>query len=62
MPVFFIYRGGKGICVRPHRYALARRLGVLLQPDELGLHECDSPLCVKVCRPEAPRQHVVIGT
>ncbi|ORJ52739.1 hypothetical protein MJO58_27880 (plasmid) [Mycobacterium lentiflavum] len=59
---FFIYRRGKGICVRPHRYALARRLGVLLQPDELGLHECDSPLCVKVCAAEAPRQHVVVGT
>ena len=47
LPVFFIYRGGTGICVRPHRYALARRLSVPLGPDELGLHECDMPLCVK---------------
>ena len=59
---FFIYRGGKGICVRPHRYALARRLGVVLQPHQLGLHECDSPLCVKVSAPDATCQHVVVGT
>lgn len=59
---FFIYRGGKGICVRPNRYALARQLGRPLRPDELGLHECDSPLCVKVCAAEALRQHVVVGT
>nr|VTP03813.1 hypothetical protein BIN_B_05271 [Mycobacterium riyadhense] len=59
---FFIYRGGRGICVRPNRYALARWLGVLLQPDELGLHECDHPLCVKVCAPDALFQHVVVGT
>jgi hypothetical protein len=30
--------------VRPNRYALARSLGVPLQPDELALHECDIPL------------------
>ena len=59
---FFIYRGGSGICVRPHRYALARWLKVPLRPDELGLHGCDSPLCVKVCGPDAPFQHVVVGT
>ncbi|WP_231108100.1 hypothetical protein [Mycobacterium avium] len=59
---FFIYRGGTGICVRPHRYALARWLTVPLGPDELGLHECDMPLCVKVCAPGAVRQHVVVGS
>jgi hypothetical protein len=46
--------------VRPNRYALARSLGVPLEPDELALHECD-PLCVKVCAADAPRQHVVAG-
>jgi hypothetical protein len=61
LPVFFIYRGGTGICVRPNRYALARSLGVPLEPDELALHECDHPLCVKVCAADAPRQHVVAG-
>jgi hypothetical protein len=35
----FIYRGGTGICVRPNRYALARWLGVPLEPDQLALHE-----------------------
>jgi hypothetical protein len=59
---FFIYRGGAGICVRPHRYALARWLTVPLDPDELGLHECDMPLCVKVCDPGAARQHMVVGS
>jgi hypothetical protein len=58
---FFIYRGGSGICVRPHRYALARALGSPLASDEFGLHECDMPLCVKVCGADAPRRHVVIG-
>lgn len=50
---FFIYRGGCGICVRPHRYALARWLTMPLGPVELGLHECDRPLCVEVCAPGA---------
>jgi hypothetical protein len=59
---FFIYRGGTGICVRPHRYALARSIAVPLGSDELGLHECDMPLCVKVCAPGAMRQHVVVGS
>ena len=58
---FFIYRGGSGICVRPHRYALARTLAAPLGADEFGLHECDMPLCVKVCGADAPRRHVVIG-
>jgi hypothetical protein len=31
---FFIYRGGCGICVRPHRYALARWLTMPLGPTD----------------------------
>jgi len=48
--------------VRPNRYALARSLAVPLQPDELALHVSDIPLCVKVCAPDAQRQHVVGGS
>lgn len=59
---FFIYRGDAGICVRPHRYALARWHAVPLGVDELGLHECDMPLWVKVCDRGAVRQHVVVGS
>ena len=47
--------------MRPHRYALARTLATPLGADEFGLHECDMPLCVKVCGADAPRRHVVIG-
>ena len=47
--------------LRPHRYALARTLAAPLGADEFGLHECDMPLCVKVCGADAPRRHVVIG-
>ena len=39
-----------------YRYALAGWLTVPLGPDELGLHECDMPLCVKVCGMDRPRQ------
>ena len=61
----YIYRGGSGICVRPHRYALARWLTVSLGLDELGLHELglherDMPLCVKVCGMDHPRQHASV--
>jgi hypothetical protein len=59
---YYIYRGGTGICVRPNRYALARALGVPLEPEQLALHECDHVLCVKVCAPGAWPQHVVEGT
>src|SRR5271168_755463 len=63
LPVFYIYRGGSGICVRHTATPwLARwRLAAPLGPDEFGLHECDTPLCVKVCGADAPRRHVVIG-
>ena len=53
-------RGGSGICVRPHRYAWARWLTVSLGLDELGLHERDMPLCVKVCGMDRPRQHASV--
>jgi hypothetical protein len=46
--------------VRPHRYALARWLTVPLGLDELGLHERDMPLCVKVCGMDRPRQHASV--
>jgi hypothetical protein len=39
LPVFYIYRGGTEIYVRPNRCALARSLGVPLEPDELALHK-----------------------
>lgn len=39
-----------------YRYALAGWLTVPLGSDELGLHECDMPLCVKVCGMDRPRQ------
>lgn len=57
---FFIYRDGRGLCVRPNRYALARASEEPLGADVYALHECDTPLCVKV-REEAP-WHVVPGT
>lgn len=58
--VLYIYRGGSGICVRPRRYALARWLTVPLGLDELGLHERDMPLCVKVCGMDRQRQHASV--
>jgi hypothetical protein len=57
---FYIYRGGSGICVRPHRYALARTLAAPLGADEFGLHERDMPLCVKFCGMDRPRQHASV--
>jgi hypothetical protein len=58
---FYVSRAGSGICVRPHRYALARWLTVPLGPADVGLPEFDMPLCVKVCGADAPRRYVVIG-
>ncbi len=57
---FYISRG-KELCVRPHRYALARSRGAL-RSHELALHECDNPLCVKISDASASSQHVVVGT
>lgn len=58
---FFIYRGGRGMCVRPHRWALARALCRPLAAGEFGLHQCDNPLCVKISAPGAAFVHVVVG-
>lgn len=49
-------RGQRNLRAAAHRYALARWLTVPLGPDELGLHECDMPLCVKVWGMDRPRQ------
>ncbi len=46
--------------MRPPRYALARWLTVPLGLDELGRHERDMPLCVKVCGMDRPRQHASV--
>lgn len=59
---FFVTRDGHGFCVRPNRYALAMASGVPLGGEVLALHECDNPICVKVCPPGASCQHVVAGT
>jgi hypothetical protein len=60
LPVFYLTRGGMGLCVRPHRYALALRCG-LLAAGVLGLHECDNPVCVKVAA-DGDVEHVVAGS
>src|SRR6476659_4445372 len=38
---------GRGLCVRPHRYALALATGEPLGTT-LALYDCDLPVCVKV--------------
>lgn len=40
---FYITRNGRGSCVRPHRYALARVLRRPLSPAVFGLHGCNNP-------------------
>lgn len=67
LPVFWIRRGGVDRVVRAHRYALAVALGGRELPaTEMGLHECDNTVCVKVVDPvsAAPGTvlHVVTGT
>ena len=49
-----------GLCVRPHRYALAMTAGSLAA-GVLGLHECDNPVCVKVAA-DGEVEHVVVGS
>lgn len=56
----YLTRAGSGLCVRPHRYALAVVSGVVAA-GALGLHECDNPVCVKVADATEPHQHVVSG-
>lgn len=58
---FYLTRAGSGLCVRPHRYALAIVSGVV-PAGVLGLHECDNPVCVKVADATEPHQHVVSGS
>lgn len=53
-------RERSGLCVRPHRYALAIVSGVVA-PGVLGLHECDNPVCVKIAAATEPQQHGVSG-
>ena len=52
----YLPRGQRNLRAAAYRYALAGWLTVPLGPDELGLHECDMPLCVKVCGMDRPRQ------
>jgi hypothetical protein len=58
---FYLTREGSGLCVRPHRYALAIVSGVVAA-GVLGLHECDNPVCVRVAAATDPHQHVVAGS
>lgn len=57
---FYLTRAGMGLCVRPHRYALAIAGGVVAA-GVLGLHECDNPVCVKVAA-DGEVEHVVAGS
>ncbi|MCH9729769.1 MAG: hypothetical protein K0U84_08870 [Actinomycetia bacterium] len=57
---FYLTRGGIGLCVRPHRYALALASG-FVAAGVLGLHECDNPVCVKIGA-EGQTEHVVAGS
>ena len=57
---YYLIRQGMGLCVRPHRYALAMACGALAA-GVLGLHECDNPVCVKVAA-DGEIEHVVAGS
>lgn len=57
---FYLTRDGVGLCVRPHRYALAMACGAVAA-GVLGLHECDNPVCVKVAA-DGEIEHVVAGS
>jgi hypothetical protein len=57
---YYLTRQGMGLCVRPHRYALAMAAGALAA-GVLGLHECDNPVCVKVAA-DGEIEHVVAGS
>nr|WP_287454452.1 hypothetical protein [Rhodococcus sp. (in: high G+C Gram-positive bacteria)] len=63
---FWLMRDGRQRVVRPHRYALARALGVPLTDEVTALHLCDNPICVRVTLDEDTRvggvRHVVDGT
>jgi hypothetical protein len=57
---FYLTRQGMGLCVRPHRYALAMASGALAA-GVLGLHECDNPVCMKIAA-DGEIEHVVAGS
>ena len=57
---YYLTRQGMGLCVRPHRYALAMACGALAA-GVLGLHECDNPVCVKIAA-DGEIEHVVAGS
>lgn len=64
---YAIRRGGRSRVVRTSRYAAAAALeGQELTADELVLHECDLPLCVRSVALEdvnaGIRPHIVLGT
>jgi hypothetical protein len=45
---FWIMREGRQRVVRPHRYAVALVMGIVLGPDDVVEHEvCDNPICVR---------------
>ena len=45
---FSITRDGRERIVRPHRYAVAVVMGLVLSPDDVVEHEvCDNPICVR---------------
>ena len=57
---FYLTRGGMGLCVRPHRYALALARGVI-EAGMLAMHQCDLPVCCKVAAAD-DAEHVVAGS
>ncbi|MCH9734096.1 MAG: hypothetical protein K0U78_06015 [Actinomycetia bacterium] len=57
---FHLNRSGLSLYVRPHRYALAVAHGAL-EDGDLGLHECDNIVCVKVAAEGEPA-HVIAGS
>jgi hypothetical protein len=57
---FYVTRSGTGMCLRPHRYALAIAHG-LLPAGVLALHQCDNPVCVKIAA-VGQLEHVVSGS
>ncbi|MCZ4516929.1 hypothetical protein O4220_00265 [Rhodococcus ruber] len=63
---FWLMRDGRQRVVRPHRYALARALGVPVTDEVTALHMCDKPICVRVTLDKDTRvggvRHVVDGT
>ncbi|WP_278314995.1 hypothetical protein [Lolliginicoccus levis] len=59
---YWLKRAGRQRVVRPHRYALSLALGRPLAADEVAMHGCDSPICVRAGVHAAAGGHVVLGT